>query len=144
MRSVGEGVGILVARDVEAGEIAAGVAAIDSAIGEHRRGPAFGAGHLSAGNLLELTGIGLRHDEFALVADNEQFFADGLDRTEAVEAVFLPLHLARGQLNALELGASGVAVETVNMPVDQHAWVEVVSHVFIFPKLPHLVAVHLQ
>ena len=87
MRSVGEGVGILVARDVEAGEIAAGVAAIDSAIGEHRRGPAFGAGHLSAGNLLELTGIGLRHDEFALVADNEQFFGDSYSEVDIASVI---------------------------------------------------------
>ena len=70
--------------------------------------------------------------------------ADRLERTKTAEAFLLPLHLAGGHLETAQCASAGVATEAVEVTIDQHAGVEVVAHVFVFPNLGGLAAGHLQ
>src|ERR1035437_3702635 len=62
----------LLVAHIEAYDIARGVAAVDMAIGQHGRGPAFASQHLGTRNGLELDGRGLGDNQLALLTQRHE------------------------------------------------------------------------
>src|SRR5439155_23510323 len=95
------GLRILVPGNIHAHQVASRVAAINSAVGEHGRGPAFAAEHLGPGERFESGRRGFGNHQLALFAEDDQFAVGGDERAFA-EAVFSPPHVPCSQVKAFE------------------------------------------
>src|SRR5438445_45792 len=103
------------------------VAAVDSAIGQHRSRPAFAAEDLRARDWLEASRRSGRDQQLSAVAEHDELAVSDHERTKSHAGV-LPFHLASGGFDAAQifLRLIGIAVDSVNEALEMHAAVEMV------------------